>query len=86
MSEKTYSSTARLIPKPDAPETPFDNPRGVNWRNKIWWELRAYVMQHPEGMPVWKFREAARKAARGVKRDMDIEIYLDRGLAKLVDG
>jgi hypothetical protein len=86
MIQKTYSSTARLVPNADVPETPFDNPRGVNWRNKIWWELRAYVKQHPEGMPVWKFRETARGVARGVKGDMDIDIYLDRGLAELVDG
>jgi hypothetical protein len=81
----SYSATARLVVVPNAPRSPFGNPVGKNHRNRIWWGLLAYVRDHPEGMPVWKFREMARNVASGIKGDMDIDKYIERGLVDLVD-
>jgi hypothetical protein len=80
-----YSSTARLVVRPNPPKSPFGNPVGKNHRNRIWWGLLAYVRDHPEGMPIWRFRDMARSVATGVKGDMDIDIYIERELVDLLD-
>ena len=81
----SYSPTARLVVRPNPPRSPFENPVGKNYRNRIWWGLLDYVRDHPRGMEVWRFREMARKAASGVKGDMDIDIYIEQELIDLVD-
>jgi hypothetical protein len=80
-----YSSTARLVVRPNPPKNPFGNPVGKNRRNRIWWGLLAYVRDHPEGMPIWRFREMARSVETGVKGDMDIDEYIKKRLVDLVD-
>jgi hypothetical protein len=34
---------------------------------------------------VWKFQSMARETTRGVKGDMDIDIYVERGLVDVLD-
>jgi len=81
----SYSPTARLVVRPNPPRSPFGNPVGKNHRNRIWWGLLDYVSDHPKGMEVWRFREMARRIASGIKGDMDIDIYIERGLVDLAD-
>jgi hypothetical protein len=85
-AQKHYNPTARLVVRPGAPRSPFGtNSANKNHRNRIWWLLVDYVHLHPEGMPVWKFQERARELVRGIKGDMDIDIYINRNLVDLVN-
>lgn len=84
MPRTFYNPTARLVVRPGAPKVPFTITE-KNYRNKIWFGFVAYVSVHPEGMSVSQFRFMARDAARGVKGDMDIDIYIGKGLIDLVD-
>jgi hypothetical protein len=74
----------RLIVKPDAPVFPFRLTE-PNHRNRIWLGLVNYFAEHQEGMTVADFRVMARRTARGVKGDMDIDLYVEHGLIDVVD-